>query len=54
VPRAATRMLSAFMMSKEKEEVVPPESVTPVVLYLAHEGCPENGALINALGGHFS
>lgn len=60
-PRIATRMSSPQVMSHvygrppesfaKLGEIFPPELATPAVIYLAHESCPLNGAILCCGGG---
>ena len=60
-PRIATRMSSPEVMSHvygrppesfaKNTELFPPELATPAVIYLAHESCPLNGAILCCGGG---
>jgi hypothetical protein len=50
---AGTRMTET-VMPKEVVEVLKPDYVAPLVLYLAHESCPENGALIEVGAGYIA
>lgn len=60
-PRIATRMSSPEVMSHvygrpaeafaKLGEIFPPELATPAMVYLAHESCPLNGAILCCGGG---
>ena len=55
-PGAFTRMVAAQQedtspMYRLAQEKMPPELVSPVVAFLAHENCPVSGECIDALGG---
>ena len=60
-PRIATRMSSPEVMSHvysrpveafaNMTNIFPPEMATPAVIYLAHETCPLNGAILCCGGG---
>jgi NAD(P)-dependent dehydrogenase (short-subunit alcohol dehydrogenase family) len=55
-PGALTRGAMGSLMEnsslyKHFEENLPPELVSPVVAYLAHEGCPVSGECIDTSGG---
>ncbi len=60
-PRIATRMSSPEVMSHvysrpvetfaNMTNIFPPELATPAVIYLAHETCPLNGAILCCGGG---
>jgi len=55
-PGAFTRMVDAQQettspMYRHAQEHLPPELVSPVVAFLAHESCPVTGECIEALGG---
>ena len=55
-PGAFTRMVAAQQeptspMYKHASENLPPELVSPVVAFLAHETCPVTGECIDAVGG---
>jgi len=50
VPTAGTRMTET-VWSKELMDAFNPYAVAPVVLYLCHESCEENGSMIEAGGG---
>jgi len=55
-PGAFTRMLAAQQaatspMYKHASENLPPELVSPVVAFLAHETCPVTGECIESVGG---
>ena len=52
VPLAGTRMTET-VMPKELFVEMKPEYITPMVAVLAHESCPESGALFEAGGGYF-
>jgi NAD(P)-dependent dehydrogenase (short-subunit alcohol dehydrogenase family) len=53
-PAALTRMTEAVMGPLGDVVVAKPELVTPVVVYLAHEGCSLNGEVISAAFGRVS
>jgi NAD(P)-dependent dehydrogenase (short-subunit alcohol dehydrogenase family) len=58
-PGAFTRMIAAQQaetspMYQHAREHMPPELVSPVVAYLAHEDCPVTGECIEAVGGEVS
>ena len=48
-PIAATRM-TENLMAKELLDLMKVEYITPVVAYLVHEGCEENGAVYEVAG----
>ena len=55
-PGAFTRMVAAQQAStspmyRHAQENLPPELVSPVVAFLAHEKCPATGECIEAVGG---
>jgi NAD(P)-dependent dehydrogenase (short-subunit alcohol dehydrogenase family) len=55
-PGAFTRMVMAALeenspVYKHAKEQMPAELVAPVIVYLAHEGCPLSGECIEAVGG---
>jgi len=50
IPTAGTRMTET-VWSKELMDAFNPAAVAPVVLYLCHDSCEENGSLIEAGGG---
>jgi NAD(P)-dependent dehydrogenase (short-subunit alcohol dehydrogenase family) len=60
-PRASTRLSSPEVMSKtydvpaeyfvESMKAFPPELASPAAVYLAHDSCPLNGAILVAGGG---
>jgi NAD(P)-dependent dehydrogenase (short-subunit alcohol dehydrogenase family) len=50
VPMAASRLTQDTFMP-DLLELVTPERISPVVLYLAHESCTETGALYEVTGG---
>ena len=52
IPLAGTRMTETIM-PKEVFVEMKPEYITPIVGVLAHESCPDNGALFEAGGGYF-
>lgn len=59
IPGALTRMVLAAQaesspwISRAKERL-PPEAVSPVVAFLAHERCPVTAECIESMGGHVS
>jgi len=50
-PLAGTRMTET-VMPKELVEALKPEYVAPLVAYLVHESCPENGQLYEVGAGY--
>jgi NAD(P)-dependent dehydrogenase (short-subunit alcohol dehydrogenase family) len=55
-PGAFTRMVQAQQettspMYQHAKQSLPPELVSPLVAFLAHESCPVNGECIEAVGG---
>ena len=52
-PFAATRMTEG-VLSPDILEILHPTNVVPMVLYLAHETCQENGSLFEVGGGFIS
>jgi NAD(P)-dependent dehydrogenase (short-subunit alcohol dehydrogenase family) len=55
-PGAFTRMIDAQQeasspMYQHAKQHLPPDIVSPVVAYLAHESCPVNGECIESVGG---
>lgn len=52
-PVAATRM-TENIMSKELLELMKVEYITPIVAYLSHESCEENGAIYEVAGSWIS
>jgi multifunctional beta-oxidation protein len=51
-PAAGTRM-TATVMPPELVEVMKPDWVVPLVGYLCHKTCDENGSIFEAAAGHF-
>ncbi len=59
IPGALTRMVLAAQAESspwlsQARQHLPPEIVSPVVAFLAHEGCPVTGECIESMGGHVS
>jgi len=52
-PIAGSR-LTKTVLPEEIVDALRPEYVSPLVLWLAHEDCEENGGLFEVGGGHFS
>jgi NAD(P)-dependent dehydrogenase (short-subunit alcohol dehydrogenase family) len=57
LPGALTRMVLAAQAEtspwlRHAREHMPPEIVSPVVAFLAHESCPITGECIESMGGH--
>lgn len=52
-PVAASRM-TEDLLAPEILNIVTPEKIVPLVVYLCHESCTENGALYEACGGYVS
>jgi len=46
--------MTETVMPKEVVEALKPDYVAPLVLFLAHESCPENGALIEVGAGYIA
>jgi len=59
-PGANTRMMDAMAAAQDSglvermRPMMPPELVAPVAAFLAHPGCPLNGEILTAAGGHVS
>jgi len=52
-PVAASRM-TEDLLAPEILNIVTPEKIVPLVVYLCHESCTENGGLFEACGGFIS
>ena len=50
VPVAASR-LTEDILPPDIMSILKPESIAPVVVWLCHEDCPENGSVIESAGG---
>jgi len=53
IPVAASRM-TQDLFTPEMLELLKPEKIVPLVVFLAHESCKENGGLFEAAGGWYN